>query len=138
MIDSYVQHRIYLQQFKMLSSRQCLEIVPINVDYQSLIMVTTGVLEYGGKQFVFQTNGCGCGPQPTIRGAYLEEVIPWHKSRLCAWFAAGDDRKEQELAGQKVMDVVYRVRLPVDEEEKREVAAALHSHFGANREISFF
>jgi len=138
MIDSYVQHRIYLQQFKMLSSRQCFEIVPVNVDYQSLIIVTTGVVEYGDKQFVFQTNSCGCGPQPTIRGAYLKEVIPWSASNLCAGFAASDNPKDRELVGQKAMGVVYSVRLPDGEEEKREVAAALHSHFGTNKEISFF
>lgn len=80
MFDSYVQHRIYLQQFKMLSSRQCLEIVPVNLNYQNLIMVTTGVLDGNDKQFVFQTSSCGCGPQPTIRGAYLEETVPWHAS----------------------------------------------------------
>ena len=138
MSDSYIQHRIYLQQFKMLSSRQCFEIVPINLNYQSLIMVTTGVLEYDDKQFVFQTCSCGCGPQPTIRGAYLKEVISWPASNLCACFAACNNSKERELVAQKVMAVVYSVRLPVDDKEKREVTAALHSHFGSNKEISFF
>ena len=138
MIDSYVQHRIYLQQFKLLVNRQGFEIVPVNMNYQSLIIVTTGVLEYGGKQFVFQTNSCGCGPQPTIRGAYLVGEIPWVESDLCAWFAASDTPKDRQLVGQKAIDVVYSVRLPVDEEEEKEIAAALRSHFGTNKEISFF
>lgn len=138
MIDSYVQHRIYLQQFKMLSSRKCFEIVPVNLNYQGLIIVNTGGLEYKGKRFVFQTCSCGCGPQPTIRGAYLHEVISWPASNLCAWFAASDNPKDRQLSGQKVLREVYGVRLPVDEEEKGEVAAALKNHFGTNKEISFF
>ncbi len=138
MIDSYVQHRIYLQQFKMLSSRTCFEIVPVNMDYQGLIVVATGVLGHGGRQFVFQTYSCGCGPQPTIRGVYLEKTVPWRASGLCAFFAASANQKERELAEQQVMEEVYRVRLPAGETERDEVAAALRSRFGANKEISFF
>jgi len=138
MIDSYVQHRIYLQQFKMLSGRKCFEVVPVNMNYQGLIMVTTGVLEYNGKQIVFQTYSCGCGPQPAIRGAYLEEVIPWQASGLRAAFAASESAKDRDMVRQKVLAEVYSVRLPTGEEEKREVAAALKGHFGANKVISFF
>ena len=138
MIDSYVQHRIYLQQFKMLSSRACFEIVPVNLNYQGLIVVVTGEVEYGGKPFVFQTYSCGCGPQPAIRGAYLEKEVPWRISGLCAFFAASENPKERALAGQQVIEAVYGVRLPVGETEMGEVAAALRSRFGANKEISFF
>ncbi|MDH4320864.1 MAG: hypothetical protein OEV73_05125 [Desulfobulbaceae bacterium] len=138
MIDSYVQHRIYLQQFKMLSRRTCFEIVPANLNYQGLIVVATGVFEYGGKAFVFQTFSCGCGPQPAIRGAYLEKEVPWRVSGLCAFFHASENQKERALADQQVMASVYVVRLPVGETEMGEVAAALRSRFGANKEISFF
>ncbi len=138
MITSYVQHRIYLEQFKLLRGRECFEIVPVNMNYQNFIMVTTGLLEYGGTQFVFQTYSCGCGPQPTIRGAYLEGVIPWSASGLCAFFAASATPRERELVGQEVIGQVYRVRLPVTDVERREVADALRSHFGANKDICFF
>lgn len=122
----------------MLSSGECGEIVPVNLNYQSLIVVTTGVLEDGGQQFVFQTHSCGCGPQPTIWGAYLKEVIPWSSSNLCGWFAASDNRKERQLVEQKVIAEVYSVRLPETQQEKSAITAALRSHFGSNKEISFF
>ena len=138
MIDSYVQHRIYLKQYEMLKTRTVFEIVPVNFNYQNFIVVTTGLLEYASTQFVFQTYSCGCGPQPTIRGAYFEEVIPWHVSTLCACFAASSKAKERELAVQKVIAEVYSGRLPVGEREKAEVTAALQSQFGINKEISFF
>ena len=136
MSPPYIQHRLYLQQFEMLRRRKGFEIAPVNFNYQGIIIVATGLIEYGGKQFVFQTNGCYCG-QPTIRGAYLKEVIPWPASDLYAHFAACST-KDRKLAAQKVIDEIYRVRLPTAEKEKQEVTAALHSHFGANREISFF
>ena len=101
-------------------------------------MITTGVVDYNDKQFVFQTHSCGCGPQPTIRGAILSELIPWRTSNLCACCAASDDPKERELVEQKVFDEVYSVRLPVNEVEETEVTAALRSHFGTNKDISFF
>lgn len=122
----------------MISKQQCLEIVPINMNYQSIIMVATGLLDYADKQFVFQTYSCGCGPQPAIRGAYLTEIIPWQASGLCAFFAAADNDKDRALAKQTVMDSVYSVRLPGNDGEKAEITAALRSHFGANKEISFF
>ena len=138
MIDLYIQHRVYLQQIERLKSRQCFEVVPVNMNYQSLIVITTGLVEFGGTQFVFQTHSCGCGPQPTIWGAYLQEVIPWHRSDLCASFAACQKTKDRKLVGQRVIDEVYCVRLPGDETEKGEITAALRSQFGANKEISFF
>jgi hypothetical protein len=137
MADPYIQHRIYLQQFSLLKNRKGFEIAPVNFNYQDIIIVATGLIEYGGGQFVFQSNSCGCGPQPTIRGAYLEEVILWENSDLYAWFAACKT-KDCKLVGQKVINEVYRVRLPVDEKEKAEVTAALRSHFGAGTDISFF
>ena len=119
----------------MIKTRKTLEIVPVNYDYQGIIIVTTGLTEYNGTQFVFQTNGCGCGCS-TIRGTYFEEEIPWSASELCASFAAST-AKDREIADQKVIKVVYKVRLPA-ETEKMEVTAALKSHFGANRDIHFF
>lgn len=138
MIDLYVQHRMYLQQMERLKSRMSFEIVPVNLNYQSFIVVTTGLVEYGGKQFVFQTHSCGCGPQPTIWGAYLMEVIPWHTSDLCACFASCNKTKDRQLTEQRVIEKIYCVHLPDTDDEKKEVTDALRSHFGANKEISFF
>lgn len=137
MVDSYIKHRIYLQQLDMLKNRQGFEIVPLNFNYQDMIIVATGLIEYGGRKFIFQSNSCGCGPQPTIRGAYFEEVIPWQASDLNAWFAASKT-KDRKFAEQKIIDQVYRVRLPDDEKEREELTAALRSHFGEDMEISFF
>ena len=137
MVDSYIQHRIYLQQLDMLKNRQGFEIVPLNFNYQDMIIIATGLIEYGGRKFVFQSNSCGCGPQPTIRGAFFEEVIPWHVSGLHDWFAACKT-KDRKLAEQKIIDQVYRVRLPDDEKEREELTAALRSHFGEEMVISFF
>ena len=132
----YIQNRLYLKQSEMIKARKALEVVPVNFEYQGLIIVTTGLTEYNGTQFVFQTNGCGCGCS-TVRGAYFEEEIPWSASGLRASFAAGTT-KDREFADQKVINVVYKVRLPVGETEKGEVTAALKSHFGADRDIHFF
>ena len=136
MSSPYIQHRLYLQQFEMLKNRKSFEIAPVNFDYQGIIIVATGLIEYGGKKFVFQTNGCYCG-RPTIRGAYLKEMIPWPTSDLYAHFTASNT-KDKKLADQKVIDEIYRVRLPSDEKEKQEVTVALQSHFGTNKAISFF
>ena len=138
MITDYVQQRMHLKQVELLKGRKIFEIVPVNFNYQNLIMVTTGLLEYGGRQFVYQTYSCGCGPQPTIWGAYFNAMVPWPVSGLCACLAASSKSKERELVAQQVIEALYSVRLPVDEPEREEVAAALRSHFGANKEISFF
>ena len=137
MIDSYVQHRLYLQQIEMLKKGRSSEIVPVNFNYQDTIIVATGLVDYNGISYVFQSNSCGCGPQPTIRGAFLAEIVPWQDSDLYAWFAAGNT-KDRKIADQKVVAEVYRVRLPVDDREKEEITAALRSQFGADKEFSFF
>ena len=137
MVDPYVLYRLYLQQFSMLKTRKGFEITPVNFKYQDIIIVATGLIEHDGKNYVFQTNSCGCGPQPTIRGAYFAEIIPWLKSDLYSWFAASNT-KDSKLANQKVIKEVYRVRLPENQREKEEVAAALRSHFGQAVEVNFF
>ena len=136
MSSPFIKHRIYLQEFEMLRQRKILEIAPVDFDYQGIIIVATGLIENQGSQFVYQSNGCSCGHK-TIRGVYLEEEVPWPASGLRAHFAAGNS-KDRKLADQKEVDKVYRVRLPADENEKNEVAAALKSHFGANADINFF
>lgn len=137
-MDVSLQHRLYLREIDLLKSGRGSEVVPVNFNYQNFIMVATGLVEHGGRTFVFQTFSCGCGPQPTIWGMYLEGVIPWRDSALRAFFLAGDGARDRELADQTVVAEVYRVRNPAGEGEKSEVTAALRGHFGADKKISFF
>lgn len=137
MVDVSVQHRIYLRQIDLLKSGGG-EMAPLTFNYQNFIVVATGLVERGGRTYVYQTHSCGCGPQPTIWGVYLEGVIPWGDSDLRRTFAASGTAKDRELADQKVVAEVYRVRVPVDETERNEVAAALRGHFGGEKKISFF
>jgi len=137
MIETYIMHRIYLQQISMLKERTCLEAAPLNFNYQNTIIVTSGLLYHAGKQFVYLTSGCGCGPQPIIWGAYFMETIPWATSQLCAFFSSSDKAKDREIAGQNLVDTIYRVCLPACNDEKTEITAVLRSHFGNNKVISF-
>ena len=137
MVETYILHRIYLQNIKMLKNRTCSVIVPVNFNYQNTIIVNTGLFEHSGKQFVFLTSGCGCGPQPTIWGAYFQEMTPWSASELHTYFSSCDKEKDRRIAEQKMVNMIYRIRLLDGKDERAEVAAALHGRFGTNKEISF-
>lgn len=138
MVETYILHRIHLQQIKMLKSHTCSVVMPVNFNYQNTIIVSTGLFEHSGKQFVFLTSGCGCGPQPTIWGAYFNKMVPWSTSELHTYFSSCTKEKDRIIAEQNIVDMIYSIHLPTGKDEKAQVAAALGGYFGTNKEFSFF
>ncbi|MEJ2689495.1 MAG: hypothetical protein P8130_06010 [Deltaproteobacteria bacterium] len=74
-LDIGTQHRLYMKQLEFLKRPDFAEVLPANFNYQNMIMVSSGTVEKEGRRIVFQTYSCGCGPQPLIRNAFLEEEI---------------------------------------------------------------
>ncbi len=134
----YIQHRLYLNQFEFLKNPDFNEVVPVNYNYQNMIIVTTGHLSFAGRDIVFQTSGCGCGPQPGIKGALLVAEVPWPLSNFRRQLAGLDNAKDTALADQDFIPTVFRIKTAASVEERALVSDALHQHFGAGLIIDFF
>ncbi len=134
----YIQHRLYLHQFEFLKEPGFNEVVPLDYNYQNMIIVTTGRLSFEGREVVFQTSGCGCGPQPAIKGALLVAEVPWPLSNFRRQLAAMDNAKDVALADQDIIPAVFRIKMAVSAEEQALVRDALQRHFGAGLIIDFF
>ena len=130
-IDTTIEHRLYMKQFNLLKSGESDELLPLNFNYQDIIIVATGTLESEGQRFVYQTYSCGCGPQPAIRGALLESELSWEESAIRGKL----EQEEDSLAAQQVVRSVYRIRRPGSEQEKQEIVRVLRKHFGENKKI---
>jgi hypothetical protein len=77
-----LQNRLYLKQKELWKNSEFCEIMPVNFNYQGLIIVSTGLVDVSEGQIIYQTYSCGCGPQPTIRGAILEKEAIWSASKM--------------------------------------------------------
>lgn len=136
--DTGTQHRLYLKQLELLKQPDFAEVLPVNFNYQNMIMVSSSIVEKNGRNILFQTYSCGCGPQPLIRGAFVEEEIAWLHSRFRTLLGQSANEKDAALVDQKIFPVVYRIRQKLSPEEKGMIVKALQEHFGANKKINFF
>ncbi|GBE12574.1 hypothetical protein BMS3Abin13_00865 [bacterium BMS3Abin13] len=134
----YIQHRLYLHQLKFLKEPDFNEVVPLDYNYQNMIIVTSGRLSFAGREVVFQTSGCGCGPQPAIKGALLVAEVPWPLSNFRRQLAGMANAKDVALADQNIIPAVFRIKKVVSAEERDLVRDALHQHLGAGLIIDFF
>ncbi len=134
----YIQHRLYLHQFEFLKEPGFNEVVPLDYNYQNMIIVTSGRLSFAGRNIVFQTSGCGCGPQPAIKGALLVAEIPWPLSNFRRKLAAMANDKDVALADQDIIPAVFRIKKAVSAEERALIRDALRQHLGAGLIIDFF
>ncbi|NIA05021.1 MAG: hypothetical protein GWP11_03515 [Proteobacteria bacterium] len=134
----YIQQRLYLHQFEFLKEPDFNEVVPLNYNYQNMIIVTSGRLSFAGREVVFQTSGCGCGPQPAIKGALLVAEVPWPLSNFRRQLAGMTNAKDVALADQDIIPAVFRIKKVVSAEERDLVRDALHQHLGAGLIIDFF
>lgn len=128
-------NKLYLKQVDFWKKAGLREIVPVNYDYQHLVIVETGLVEADAARVVYQTHSCGCGPQPEIKGAILESELPWQDSTFRTLL---EQRGDSATAGQELVKRVYRVRQAVEGAERRLVEKALASRFGAGKKIGFF
>jgi hypothetical protein len=48
--ETSITHRLYLKQFSLLKKGNSDELLPLNFNYQDIVIVTTGLLENGGKR----------------------------------------------------------------------------------------
>jgi len=135
MNPTYIQHRIYLKQMEHFKEGVGAEVAPVTFNYQNFIMVASGIVQYADLQVVYQTYSCGCGPQPTIRGAVIERTIQWRDSELCAMLAASENEKDREVIDQDVVLEIYRITM---DQQEAVVTPALKEHFGQEKKISFF
>ena len=133
-----IQHRLYLKQVEFWKMPSFDEILPVNFNYQNLIMVCSGTVEENGQTVVFQTYSCGCGPQPLIRGALLLEELAWQESEFRRLLGKSDNPKDLALVDQDILKKVQRLRRAQSVEEKGLVVRALQGCFGENKKISFF
>jgi hypothetical protein len=137
-LDIGTQHRLYMKQLEYLKRSDFAEVLPANFNYQNMIMVSSGTVETDGQSIVFQTYSCGCGPQPLIRSAFLEEEVAWQRSKFRSLLGQSANEKDTALVDQKIFPVVYRIRQAKSAEEKGLIEKALRDHFGANKKINFF
>ena len=47
--ETSVKHRLYLKQFSLLKNGKSDELLPLNFNYQDIVIVTTGLLASGKK-----------------------------------------------------------------------------------------
>jgi len=134
----YIQHRLYLNQIEFLNDPDFHEVVPANYNYQNMIIVTSGRLSFEGREIVFQTCGCDCGPQPVIKGALLTADVPWPLSGFRRKLAGLDNAKDAALVDQDIFSVIFRIKRAVSIEERTLVSEALRRHFGAGLITGFF
>ena len=133
-----IQHRLYLKQIEFWKNPAFNEIVPANFNYQDTIIVSSEKVDEDGLRIVFQTYSCGCGPQPLIKTAFLEQELPWKDSEFRRLLAASGKLKDAALADQDVFAMVQRIRPARTEDEKRLIEKVMQRYFGDNRKISFF
>ena len=48
--NTSIQNRLYLQQFGLLKNGRSDELLPLNFNYQDIVIVATGLLELGGGE----------------------------------------------------------------------------------------
>jgi len=137
-LSTGIQHRLYLKQNELLKGTSFNEILPANFNYQNFIMVTSGIVEAEGQLIVFQTYSCGCGPQPQIRGAFLEQEVEWEKSEFRRLLGSAANPKDAVLTEQMVFEKIWRIRPARSADEKDLVEKTLRGHFGSDKKINFF
>ncbi len=134
----YVQHRLFMCQSKFLKEAGFNEIVPVNYNFQNMIIVDTCLLIREGKYIVLQTSSCGCGPQPYIKTSLLHEEVKWHESKFCKRLLHSNNKKDAELANQDIVSTVYGIEKALSEREKVFILDALKDHLGTGLIINFF
>lgn len=138
LFNAGIQHRLYLKQLEFLKRPDFAEVLPVNYNYQNMIVVCSGAVDKDNRRILFQTYSCGCGPQPSIRGAFLEEEIAWRQSKFRTLLGQSANEKDAALMDQAILPVVYRIRQNLSAEEKRIIEKALQDHFGPNKIINIF
>ncbi len=138
MLQAYIQNKLYLTQFDLTKKHGGVEILPLNFNYQGLIIITTELVKNGGQRLVTQTHSCGCGPQPTIRGGILEKIVPWTASTIRKKLADSGKNKEVTLSNQTLVDEVYVLKKPISDTERTLIIQGLQKYFGGEMEIGFF
>lgn len=136
--DTGTQHRLYLKQTEFIRQPEFAEVLPVNFNYQNLIMVSSGTVLKDGRQIFYQTYSCGCGPQPLIRGALVQEEVAWRDSKFRILLGRSENKKDAALVDQEIFPVVYRIRPARSSEEQGVIEKALRDIFGDNKKINFF
>jgi hypothetical protein len=136
--DIATLHKLYLKQINFQQEESFNEVLPLSFNYQDMIIVETGIIDCGLFKLVYQTHDCGCGPQPTIRGAVLDLKTDWSLSRTRDHLLSSVEPRDFELADQQIVKTVYQVREPFDGQEKKLMLTSLQKHFGKMAKIKFF
>jgi hypothetical protein len=133
-----VQNRLYLKQRELWKNGEFCEIVPVNFNYQGLVIVSTGMVDASEGRIIYQTYSCGCGPQPIIRGSILEKEVSWSASKMRRELTRSAKPKEVSLAEQTFIKKVYVVRRQISNDDRLRIVRTLQKRFGANKEIGLF
>ena len=133
-----LQNRLYLKQKELWKNNDFCEIMPVNFNYQGLIIVSTGLVDAPEGQIIYQTYSCGCGPQPTIRGAILEKEAIWSASKMRQELTQSANPKEASLAEQTFIKTVYNALRRISNDDKLRITRVLQNHFGENKKIGLF
>lgn len=136
--ETALQNRLYLKQKELWKNSEFCEIMPVNFNYQGLIIVSTGLVDVPEGQIIYQTYSCGCGPQPTIRGAILEKEASWSASKMRQELTRSANPKEASLAEQTFIKTVYIALRQISNDDKLRITRALQNHFGENKKIDLF
>ena len=133
-----LQNRLYLKQKELWKNNDFCEIMPVNFNYQGLIIVSTGLVDVPEGRIIYQTHSCGCGPQPTIRGAILEKEAIWSASKMRQELTQSANPKEASLAEQTFIKTVYNALRRISNDDKLRITRVLQNHFGENKKIGLF
>lgn len=136
--EAALQNRLYLKQKELWKNSELCEIVPVNFNYQGLVIVSTGIADASEGQIIYQTYSCDCGPQPTIRGAILEKEASWSASKMRQELTLSTNPKEVSLAEQTFIKTVYVALRQISNDDKLWITRTLQRHFGENKRISLF
>jgi hypothetical protein len=136
--ETAIQNTLYLKQKELWKNSEFCEVVPVNFNYQGLVVVSTGIVDASEDQIIYQTYSCDCGPQPTLRGAILEKEVSWSASKMRQELTRSANPKEVSLAEQTFIKTVYVALRHISNDDKLRIARTLQKRFGENRKISFF
>ena len=136
--ETALQNRLYLKQKELWKNSEFCEIVPVNFNYQGIVIVSTGLVDASEGQIIYQTYSCDCGPQPTIHGAILEKEVSWSASKMRQELIRSANPKEVSLVEQTFIKTVYAALRQISNDDKLRIARTLQKRFGDNKKISFF